>query len=958
MTRSYFLRIATLVLLMISDISILLQATEYTYYYHSDSHVSYYYTPETHCWIFPKSCVKKSDQVSAYTKVSKRLFNKDAFWLFTKPSSKKEEDQALAIVKYQAADQIVFDAKKNILSLHGASVLDYDKMKLEAHAVALDVNAHTIHSKGKKDLHNKPIENPIFTYKDIKKDKYGKDGAEKTRIFFMEEIHYNIDTKRALAYKLLTKQEDAIIKSEQVKKEDEETFYAKDVYFTTCTLERPHFYLRTKRSKLVQDKQITTGPFYFSFDDVPTPLGCFFGVLFLEGKRKHGIIPPSEITESSDEDGGKGFCIRNIGYYINFNDYADNSFLLSLYTNLDIEFENKFRYKKKYLCQGNIDYAQNHSGEEKNWSLAWKHIPKTRGNRSLRVEARIHSKGYKKRFDDEGEHKKKSSTEESESTGSLAYTDKLVGLPYTLSANLDYKINHNSNFKHFTLPKGVLSATWHPFKGDKSESGFKAWFHNIKLQHNIDFENHFQNLKKEPRLSEKVNEEDSKALTKVKWNEYREYGINHTLPLNTTGKLFKYFNLTPNFTYKETWYWKRLDWKKRVFKRKESEPMQISGFNRVWSYNFGGSLHTTLYHFQYFSKEQFMQGLRITTTPTMTFTYTPDFSKEKYHYFEETINDKGEKKAEYKFENFKPAHSLMTRAQSVLAFKLENKVHLKVKKEIDSNTKKKQKASRKIVLIKNIDFSTKYDFEEKKRPLDDINIYIASETEMLKIGPVGATAGFGLTTTFDPYHPIASKENDKHTTEKESFDFDFAWNHGGYLGKLIKRKLKINMKLQSTTEEKHKKKALLSDDSELDKIDEKDKKTDFDNSWSFGCDFGMDITRKRLYEKDEIDENAYTKDKYREGDVRYRHNYVNLEVEFTLLKKWKFSLDTSYDFDTRKLKEDDTKFTIARDLHCWLLSYKCYPLKEKRKYEFSLGAKANILKKLKLPRKREFLKLK
>lgn len=287
---------------MVGTLSTGLQATECLYYSYCQESAHFY------------GCVdpdglKKKRHHSTYIRVQKRLFPyRPSQWMFMQPRLLKKNVEKLHASTYQAEDSIIFDASKSLLSLQGPSFIEYDGMKLEAHLIMLDVKNNIICAESVKNPDDKSISSPVFTYQDIQKDKYGKNISPIKRVFFMESMQYNLRTKRALASKLVTKQDDSIIHSNQVKQDQEKIFYGKDFLYTTCGLKDPHFYIRFKKAKVVQDQQITSSSFRFYFDKVPTPLGWFFGILFLEGKRKHGIITPDLGEEDSN-----GFYLRNGG---------------------------------------------------------------------------------------------------------------------------------------------------------------------------------------------------------------------------------------------------------------------------------------------------------------------------------------------------------------------------------------------------------------------------------------------------------------------------------------------------------------------------------------------------------------------------------------------------------------------------------------------------------------------
>ena len=879
--------------------------------------------------LIPMPHAFKNGGDTPYTRVRKRLFPiKEHQWLFLKPKRIQQNDQPLETVHYQAENAIIFDARNNQLLLQGTSVLEYDTMKLEAARIALNLSARTITAEATKGTHGQWIGSPIFTFKDKKKGKYGKSGTTTTRTFFMEKIRYNIDTKRALVNKLMTKQEESIIQTEQTKKEDEETFYAKDLMYTTCGLHKPHFYIRTKQAKIVQGQHITSGPFRFYFDDVPTPLGFFFGAIFLEGQRTHGIIPP-EIGEENEN----GFYLRNGGYYINFQDYADLSMIGSIYSNGITELKNELRYKKRYLCNGNIGYNQNRGKKEKGWALSWSHTTLSHRTRSLNARVNLRNKGYRTLDKEETALSKKTTTQ---SSGSLTYKDRLVGLPYQLTLRAKYEKSLRSNFTHWTLPEGTLHASWYPFKRGVQK---EQWFQKLQVKHTMDLQNHFKNAAQDPTSETSMKKkEELQVPTTASWNRYTENGVLHTLPFSLETKLFEYLNATPNFTYSEAWYWKKL-----YFEEGEPEPMHVPGFQRVYSWSTGGTLHTTLYHTRYFSEDKYIQGLRITATPSATITYTPDFSSKEYEYFQEVTNEKGEKERKYAFQGFLPQKTLANRATLVLDCKLQNKVELKVQNKIDETSKeqKKQKNNRKIFLFKHLDVGAKYDFKAEKCHLTEgIDLHIASEAKMGEIGKID----FDWTTNFDPYlSQVTTLDNGNY---KEEPIHAFAWDNGKYLGKIKTSQVKIGMQLkptQNAPEKAEKKKAPLDKNNLLSKLEEKQHKIDFESPWSIGGEFNW--IYDRLYE-------------YKPGEPNHKkEQYVTFNGSMTLVKKWKLSGRSTYNFTKKKLDPNTTEISIQRDLHCWQLSYQWHPLGDQAKYDFSLGVKANVLKALKLPRKRSYNKL-
>ncbi|MBX9890619.1 MAG: hypothetical protein K2X94_05110 [Amoebophilaceae bacterium] len=874
-------------------------------------------------WFPPTTGLQKKED-GIYTKVRKRLFPHPASqWLFIRPRPIKKGEKELSIAKYQSEDKIVFDAKKNTLSLHGPSLLEYDNMKLEANLIALDLSSSVITAEGTKDLHDKLVGSPVFTYKDVKKDKYGKEGSPTPRVFFMERVHYNVHTKRALVDKLITKHEDSIIKSNQIKGENEQTFYADDLIYTTCSLKNPHFYIRLKRAKVVQDQQITSGPFSLYFDNVPTVLGCTFGTLFLEGKRTHGIIPP-EIGE-----GDNGFYLRNGGYHINFKDYAAFSILGSIYSNGMTELKNELHYKKRYLCDGSMRYTRNSNQSKVGWSMQWTHKTLSQGVRSFNTHFDLRNDDYNKL--DKEEVKIKSALNK-KSSANITYQDKLKS--YRLTMRAQFNKNLDSKFTHITLPETTLSGSWnHPLKVLNKAT---QWFQGMDIGHTIKFENHFKNAKQDTTKYFNPTNDTPALPSTMKWNRYAQSGILHTVPLSVKCKLFTYFSLAPSFNWSEAWYWEKLS-----FEEEDMSPVYIPGFNRVYSWDIGGTLQTTLYHTRYFNEEQLIRGYRIKTEPSVSLTYTPDFSSEKYGYFQEikkagSPDGKIEKK--YRFKDFLPGKSLQDRASCTLTCAVHNTIELKVNRPIDAANKEKKRTSYKIPLLKKLDVNTTYDFKAKECHLTNgIGMAVASEAKLWNM----VKFGFDLTATIDPY--LFKVENlDNGRCEEKKIDV-FAWNHGKYLGRIQDARLNLSMHIEAKRNREKKKKSFSEDIDDLYQKEKKEHKIDFEAPWNVNFEFGWDYKRNYIYK---LGENNYTKTKY-----------LNFNGNVTLVKKWKLSVRGKYDLNTNKLNPDATEISIQRDLHCWQLSYQWHPVGNQYKYDFSLGVKSNVLKLLKLPRKRSYNKL-
>lgn len=175
------------------------------------------------------------------------------------------------MVQYEAKDSVIFDIQQKTSHLYGASDIVYEDMKLEADHIALDWSSNTILATGKQNEAGEIERKPIFTQGNIP--------------YIAEEIRYNFDSKRGTARKLFTKQEEAIIQCDKAKMDTEDTYYTDRIKYTTCNLVKPHYYIKARKVKFVRDEYVAAGPFQFYFDDVPTPLGFFYGLFFIPDRK-------------------------------------------------------------------------------------------------------------------------------------------------------------------------------------------------------------------------------------------------------------------------------------------------------------------------------------------------------------------------------------------------------------------------------------------------------------------------------------------------------------------------------------------------------------------------------------------------------------------------------------------------------------------------------------------------
>ena len=802
------------------------------------------------------------------------------------------------LIQYKAQDSIVFDVQQKLFHLHGAGDIGYKDMKLTAEHLAFDWANNTLIATGRYNDVGKIVMKPVF-----------KQGATS---YIAEEIRYNFDSQRGVARKLVTKQDEAIIQCDKAKMDTEDTYYGDRIIYTTCNLHKPHYYIQARRVKFIQEKQVASGPFQFYFDDVPTPLGFFYGLFFLPKPKVSGTILPK-----FGETPQRGFFLREGGYYFYFNDYIDLALKGALYSKGPWSFKAESRYKKRYGYTGGIYYYRENDaligekilrkGKNITWHFKWQHH--TAYNRISSFHAEVDIQGRPTGIPDNTDL-------QATTTSKIRYTNSLVGLPYTLSTSLAHSQNFQTKVTELVLPQLVLATSRIYLFRSRNETK-KQWYEDISINHKFEFQNHLTNVINQDTL-------DISRLNIPKILQEAKYGVKHTVPLETNLKLFNYFNFSPFIQYTERWYWKRLDYKDDK-SRDTIIADTIPRFSRVWEYSSGAQLNTTLYGTHFFSDNAWIKGMRHQLNPTIKFTYTPDFSGEKYGYWQQVSTRWGVEKKN-RFDNFIYGAPL-NRASAVLALEVDNALEIKVKNLRDAAEK-----PHKVPILESLNLSTSYDFKADSFKLNDINLKVRTRV-------IDSLISIEYDTTFDPYIYESCDPTHYQGKRKKRVE-EFTWHHGQGLGHIKCSSLKISTTLKSPSS----KQKDLAQESANKQIAQS---LSFDSTQyvALSIPWGLRLTYTQIY--------SYQIE-FDKKDIKRQLSFAG---ELGLTKKWSIIFSSIYDLDKKKLIGNATQIGIDRDMHCWQIKFLWCPLGERTSYEFSIGLKAPMLQDVKYERIGEHINL-
>ena len=812
-------------------------------------------------------------------------------------ASEEPEGPIQFVIWYDAVDSMVFDVKHKTIHLHGAGIIEHDTIKLEAEEVLLDWTHHTIAAFSKKNEAGEVEKKAVLT----------RDGIE----YIAESVRYNFNSQRAVANKLFTKQEDGILRANKIKKDRETTFYADQCTYTTCNLVKPHFHADAQQLKLIQDDKVVSGPFKLHFDDVPTPLGFIFGIFYFP--QGSGIIFPKYGGESD-----KGFCLKDGGYYINFNDYVDLALQGEIYSKGSTGFTAQSRYKKRYQYSGELIYQRSTAlssseaqlfKKEKSWRFQWNHRTENNRTSSLTAEVDLQSQSFRTQNTLPSSERLQASM-----NSSIRYTNKLIGLPYTLNANLRHAKNFQTQEASATIPGiSLRTENIYPFRKKGGSGG--NWYSDIYFQHRVDFENKLSNIIGQDTLD--FSPENWPVLFKN-----GKYGVKHTVPLKTNVKILGYLNLTPAIQYQERWYWEKINYRYNADRDKIQE--KVRGFERVYDYNLSAGLTTTLYGTHFFGRHATIQAIRHEIEPAVSFTYTPDFSDPKYGYWQ-TMED-GEKLNRFKGATY---GAPTDRATAVMQVNLNNRLDMKVKSDAEG-----KESTKKVPILEGFNWSTSYDFLAESRALDDIQLRTWTHlfNDLFNIS---------FNATFDPYLPQKDNQDSTRAKDKPTRIDEFAWNHGQGIGRVKQASLSISTRLspggRDSTLDQY---SDLEDNQEVKEEvkhiqEHPEQYVDFKIPWS------LHLNYEWHYSSLTPEQQASTKVLSFNGDTNLTEN-------------WKITLSSAYDITKQELVGTATNIGIYRDLHCWEMNFNWRPLGDTQYYEFTVGVKSPLLQDLKYSRNRSY----
>lgn len=851
-------------------------------------------------------------------------------------------DDLQSVVKYTAEDSTIMDVVLKEVHLYGNAEVNYGTINLKANYIRLNWITNEVLAHGDYDSTSKKmIGEPIF-----------QDGPE---TYNTKEIRYNFKSKKAIIRGIVTTQGDGNVRGDRVKKDTEGNFYIAKSIYTTCNLTHPHYYINAPKIKMVNKKQVISGPFNMVIADVPLPVVIPFGFFPFPKKQEagtSGIIFPTY----GQEPNGRGFFLRDGGYYFAISEFINASVTGQIYSTGSWGLGVASTYSKRYQYNGNFSlrYNRNISSDEvqkllglggtNDFSVVWSHTPKPRGTSTFSANVNITSNNYNA-LQETNTTKYISNV----ASSSVQY-NKTFGTYLRGAASL--RVNQNFGQRNTTtnLKTGGKTNISTDFSFGVNQiapfalnGGKSRWYDSFRL--GMDFTGNYtltnvltaidtaySSLKF--RVDNQIDTARAGKTQTLAFNlsnlpefaKDAQFTGSYSIPISLPNfKILRFINVTPSLSLTGKLYTKQYE-----YSFKGGNTVHIDTINKVgneYSYAFGTSMNTRFYG-TFFVRGKRLEAIRHTVIPTISYSYTPDFTGDNYGFYQTVqINELGETR---KLSRYRGVGSSVTngKASSVISFSLNNSFEMKLKTKSDTAAAQFEKVS----LLDNLSIGGSYNLLADSLNLSNIAINANAR--------IGKNLNLNFNATMDPYAYVPYGN----TTTGVKVN-QFAITKGQGLANLQNLGFTLGTSF-SPKKDKTKNAATLGTGTNAPNVTEEQREfiqrnadmyVDFNIPWNVSLNYNFGLTQVGLSPATLI-------------------QTINATGDLSLSTNFKISVTTGFDFTA--FKPSITTLTLYRDLHCWDMNFSWTPFagssSRVSNYTFTLKVKSAVLQDLKLTRRRSF----
>lgn len=824
----------------------------------------------------------------AQNKLENAPKNSDKVTAVSKTDTVKIEKEQIDDIVRSKADNIRNEVPKKMSYLNQNAEVSYQDMKINADYIQIDWDKGLIYARGKIDSTGKMLEPAIATQ-----------GGKK---YEYESFNYNYKTKQAIAYNARTEESEGVIVAEKTKKVNDSVFYLKrgkyttDEYFLKKKDTIADYYLLAPDIKLVKGKEnskLITGPIQMYIEQVPTPLILPFAILPFSEKRMAGILIPS-FGERQDV----GFFLNSLGYYLPIGEHFDVKTYFDYFTKGSWNFRPEVTYRKNYKYNGSfrgeigttirgIKGLENYT-KSSVYNIAWTHTQDTKANPFFNFSASVNitsNKFYNNTVNNS--HIFNQSALNAQQNSTVSFTKRFLNLPITITGTGSYSQNFTTGLTDIRLPQ--LNVSTNQFYLFKPKTGIRTgMLENITVNTGLQFSNYVSGVK------------SGDLFTKTMWDNMQTGAKNNiALATNTTVAKFFTFSLGANIDNVATTKTISKNYNPVTNTLERNLNKNLTGYS---TFSTSASLQTVLYGMLKFGEKSKIQAIRHMVTPSIGFTYSPDFGDPKFGYFKSYYDERGVLTTYSIFEGGMFGSPNQGLTQSI-GFNINNNLEMKVRSKTDSTGTKKVK------IFESLNISGGYNFAADKYKWSLISISTQTSFFQNKLS-------VNSNVSIDPYQIvfIPGQENGIRTENFGHFNI---------------QSFSMNFSFPLNNETFGKKEDLATKYKTKGEIRNEVYYFDQDNYSRFNQPWTLNLNANYGYSK---------------NNTRFGKSVASLGLDGSvkLTPYWSLSGNTHYDFVSKSLAY--TRLGFSRDQRSFSFTFNWVPFGQYKVYDFFISIKANILK--------------
>jgi LPS-assembly protein len=812
---------------------------------------------------------------------------------------KKSKDTLSAPIFYHADDSMIIDVPKEKMYLYGkVSSIKYDGNNLSAPEIQFDNKTSLVSAYIKKDSTGKAISYPYYEAADFKS--------------VSDTIKVNMKNGKGLTKGTYTKQGDMFVYGQTIKKIDTAVFYALKTRFTTCNLDTPHFAFISNRAKFVNKKWAYTGPVHPEFEGVPLPISLPFGIFPLTQGRHSGLLAPSFTADAQ-----RGLALENLGYYRIINEKWDVITRGTLYSYGSWSLNVNPRYYKRYHYQGNISLdVQNFHPLDQEKSVTkrftWNHSSDNKARPGVSFSANVNISST--RFNQQVANSLQTNFQ-NQLGSSISYSKVWKNKPYSITINGNHSQNNVTKTTDLNLPDIAFNITpQYPFRR-KEQIGQIKWYENIGIGYNGGTKSFTSFIDTAGNVGKQIKDN----LT---------YGVSHNIPISLSLPPIGVLQVSPTFTYAETWFQQKIEKQYNDITRKIDTVSLSKGLFTTRQISFGVGVSTRIFGMYNFKPSSRVKAIRHEIRPNVNMYYTPNINEKKY-YTSRTSATQSESKSY--FEGNKLGSPYSNIKNGGLSFGIDNNVSMKIKSKTDTSAT----SDKKVTLLDGFSIQSAYNLLGDSFQLQNFNV--SARTNLFDKINISAQA------IFDPYQYAADGTRLK----------QLVWAKNPLsLGNMLNASIALQTSFKGGDKTKKTAAERLNQPNNINSTDLAGQDefqreaayiqanpaefADFEIPWNIDFSYTLGYSKNFA---------SVTKDKTVTQGATFN-------AAANLTPHWKIGANGTYDITGKKLGA--ISMYLTRDLHCWQMAINVSSSDNRRFFSINISPKSPILRDLKINRTRSF----